>query len=43
MKFVDKIAQRGARSLFYTFEFFPPKTDQVKTHSSSSELRMSMC
>lgn len=29
MKFVDKIAQHGKRRLFYTFEFFPPKTDQV--------------
>ncbi|KAI0636604.1 methylenetetrahydrofolate reduct [Trametes polyzona] len=28
MKFVDKIAQHGKRRLFYTFEFFPPKTDQ---------------
>ncbi|RDX56378.1 MTHFR-domain-containing protein [Lentinus brumalis] len=28
MKLSDKIAQRDARSLFYTFEFFPPKTDQ---------------
>ena len=34
MKFIDKIAQHDARSLFYTFEFFPPKTDQVKTRSS---------
>ncbi len=36
MKLSDKIAQRDARSLFYTFEFFPPKTDQVKTRSSNS-------
>ncbi|KAL1944800.1 hypothetical protein VTO73DRAFT_3230 [Trametes versicolor] len=28
MKFVDKIAKHGKSRLFYTFEFFPPKTDQ---------------
>ncbi|KAI0672842.1 methylenetetrahydrofolate reduct [Trametes maxima] len=28
MKFVDRIAQNGKNKLFYTFEFFPPKTDQ---------------
>ncbi|KAI0647429.1 methylenetetrahydrofolate reduct [Trametes meyenii] len=28
MKFVDKISRNGKNKLFYTFEFFPPKTDQ---------------
>ena len=31
MKLVDKIAQHDGRTMFYSFEFFPPKTDQVKT------------
>ena len=30
MKLVDRIAQHDPKKLFYTFEFFPPKTDQVK-------------
>ena len=29
MKFIDKIAKHDKRRLFYAFEFFPPKTDQV--------------
>ena len=31
MKLIDKIAQRDTRRLFYMFEFFPPKTDEVHT------------
>ena len=31
MKLIDKIAQRDPRRLFYMFEFFPPKTDEVHT------------
>ena len=30
MKLVDKIAQRAPGKLYYTLEFFPPKTDEVK-------------
>jgi 5,10-methylenetetrahydrofolate reductase len=29
MKLVDKIASRQGQP-FYTFEFFPPRTDQVR-------------
>ncbi|PIL24320.1 hypothetical protein GSI_14073 [Ganoderma sinense ZZ0214-1] len=28
MRLVDRIAQHDPKKLFYTFEFFPPKTDQ---------------
>ena len=30
MKLVDKIANRQDSSPFFTFEFFPPKTEQVR-------------
>ena len=31
MKLIDKIVQRDPLKLFYMLEFFPPKTDEVKT------------
>ena len=31
MKWTDKIEKRGPARPFYTFEFFPPRTDQVST------------
>ena len=31
MKWTDKIESYGSSRPFYTFEFFPPRTDQVST------------
>ncbi|KAI0807792.1 MTHFR-domain-containing protein [Fomes fomentarius] len=40
MKFVDKISQHDGGKLFYTFEFFPPKTDQGLENLVSRIARM---
>lgn len=39
MKLNDKIANRSGSSPFYTFEFFPPKTDQVYFQCGRYSLR----
>lgn len=36
MKFSDKIAQHAGEHPFFTFEFFPPKTDLVRVCSNLS-------
>lgn len=43
MKFVDKIAKHGKSRLFYTFEFFPPKTDQVRACASRASAELTFC
>lgn len=37
MKLTEKIANRRDAYPFYTFEFFPPKTGQVRSVTSAAD------